>query len=1211
MRLVCPQEKPYSADYNDGVEIVYLKSLEVQGFKSFPDKTLIRFGDDITAIVGPNGSGKSNISDAILWVMGEQSTKTLRGAKMEDVIFGGTQKRAAVGFAEATLTLDNSDRALSYDADEVMVTRRYYRSGDSEYYINRQSARLRDIHEMFMDTGLGREGYSNIGQGRIDEILSLKSADRREIFEEAAGISKYRHRKEETERKLAHTEDNLLRIGDKVSELELQLEPLRVQSEKATKYLQLRDELQGVEVAVWLDKLEKLSADAKKAEEDYNSASFVLQQAHEDLDKLYANTEQMSADLRHQNENVENLRVQVSMLEGVHQQIDGQIAVLRGTVRNNEENIRRNREDLQGQEDRSSGITAQLEQATARIGEIDTLLGQKNGEISALQQQLNEMTASAQGLTRQFMELRSREVQLSSDLAAREADGRTLEAGSRETQERITQLQEDMASGKQKEEQAQAELDACRKQLRRAQDEVTANSNTIAGYSLRQTTRAKRRDELGEEVQKLRSALEGVQAKTRVFRAMEKDFEGYQKSVRQVMQEANRGVLRNVHGPVSQLIRTDDSYTVAIEIALAGAMQQIVVKDEQDGKAAIAYLKRTGGGRATFLPLSVITGKTLKETGLENSRGFVGVASTLVKCENTYRGIVENLLGRIVIVENIDDAIAMAKKYGNRFKIVTLDGQVINAGGSMTGGSVNKEAGILSRANELDKLVAREQEMSRKLQELEEQFTEARRAAEEVEFQLNTAREQLAEAEKQVLTQEGLLKQHEIWLQAVQEAAASAQRELDSLCRRQAADREQKAAICAQVEIYTAQLEKTRQEIALLEGTQLDADAAVAKITDSINAIRTESAALEAERTTATSHIADLRVLQAATEGDKNKKLSDIDAIHAENSRLEEEIRQQLNRQEENAAETARIRQSMNDALAEYARIEASRSKAEGEIQEKNKSILNMERACALLENKKETTVIEERNTIDKLWDTYGLTPGTAAEKRGQIESVAAGVRQITELKRKISALGTPNLGAIEEYARVNERYTYLTEQRDDVLGAKKDLEGIIKEITTQMTEIFVTEFAKINQYFGQVFEEMFGGGKGQLLLEDPESPLTCGIEIRVQPPGKQLKTITLLSGGEKAFVAIALYFAILKVRPTPFCMLDEIDAALDDRNVERFSTYLRNLSTKTQFIVITHRRGTMEASDVLYGVTMQEQGISKLLRLDLNQMEQYLGIVE
>ncbi len=1190
---------------------MYLKSLEVQGFKSFPDKTLIRFGDDITAIVGPNGSGKSNISDAILWVMGEQSTKTLRGAKMEDVIFGGTQKRAAVGFAEATLTLDNSDRALPYDSDEVMITRRYYRSGDSEYYINRQSARLRDINEMFMDTGLGREGYSNIGQGRIDEILSLKSADRREIFEEAAGISKYRHRKEETERKLAHTEDNLMRIGDKVSELELQLEPLRVQSEKATKYLALREELQGVEVAVWMDRLEKLSADAKKAEEDFASASFVLQQAHEDLEKLYLSTEQMGADLRHQNGVVDTLREQVSLLEGTHQQIDGQIAVLRSSIQHNEESILRSREDLQGQEDRSSGISAQLEQANLRIAEIDGVLDQKAGELDKLQKQLMAMTADAQGLTRQFMELRTREVNLTGDVAAKEADAKALESAMTDSQSRIDQIKLDIQSGESREQEARDNLAESQKQLRNAQEEVTANNNAIAGYTLRQTTRNKRRDELAEQVQKLHNALESVRTKAQVFRAMEKDFEGYNKSVRQVMQEAKHGALRNIHGPVSQLIRTEDGYTVAIEIALGGALQQIVVGNEQDGKAAISFLKRTNSGRATFLPLSVIHGKPLNENGVEKCRGFVGIASQLVKFEPVYRGIVENLLGKTVIVQDMDAALAMAKQYANRFKIVTLDGQVVNPGGSMVGGSVNKENGILSRANELDKLTKQEQELSEKLQALETDFQEARRAADQVEFQLNTAREQLQEAEKQVLTQEGRVRQHEILLDAICQARQSADRELENLQKRQNADREQQAAARAQIEIFTSQLEQTRQQINALEGVQSETDKSVAVITDQINALRTESAALEAERTTANAHIADLRVLQAATEGDKSRKLADIDAIMADNRRLEEEIRQQLLRQEDNAGEIERVRKAMTEALGEYARIEANKSKAESEIQEKNKSVVNMERACALLENKKETTLLEEKNTVDKLWDTYGLTPGTAAEKRGVIESVAAGNRQIAELKRKISALGTPNLGAIEEFARVNERYTYLTAQRDDVLGAKKDLEGIIKEITQQMTEIFVTEFAKINEYFGKVFEEMFGGGKGQLLLEDPENPLTCGIEIRVQPPGKQIKTITLLSGGEKAFVAIALYFAILKVRPTPFCMLDEIDAALDDRNVERFSAYLRNLSAKTQFIVITHRRGTMEASDVLYGVTMQEQGISKLLRLDLNQMEAYLGITE
>ncbi|MBQ2245022.1 MAG: chromosome segregation protein SMC, partial [Oscillospiraceae bacterium] len=693
---------------------MYLKSLEVQGFKSFPDKTLIRFGDDITAIVGPNGSGKSNISDAILWVMGEQSTKTLRGAKMEDVIFGGTQKRPAVGFAEATLTLDNTDRALPYDADEVMVTRRYYRSGDSEFYINKQSARLRDIHEMFMDTGLGKEGYSNIGQGRIDEILSLKSADRREIFEEAAGISKYRHRKEETERKLEKTEDNLMRIGDKVSELELQLEPLKVQSEKAKRYLELKEELQGVEVAVWLDTLDRLSAAAKKAEEDYASASFVLQQAHDDLDRLYAQSTELAEVLRRRDGELETVRVKVNMLESTHQQLDGQMAVLRGNVDNNDGNLRRIREELQGDEDRSGGIVTQIRQTQERIAQIDQDLGQKKRILDGLQQDLAAMTASAQGITRQFLELRGQETSLAAELAGREADVRGLEEGMGQTGERIAQLREDLTAGQDRERNAAAELEACRAKLRKAQDEVTAATNMISGYTLRQNNRRARRDELLQTQRELNAKLDSVTAKARVFRAMERDLEGYQKSVRLVMQEAQRGKLMNVHGPVSRLIRTEDQYTVAIEIALGGAMQQIVVGSEADGKAAIAFLKRTGGGRATFLPMSTIQGRGLQETGLENCRGFVGVASTLVRFDERYRGIMENLLGRIVIVSDIDAAIAMANRYRNRFKIVTLDGQVMTPGGSMTGGSTNKEAGILSRANELEKLAAQEKELQQK-----------------------------------------------------------------------------------------------------------------------------------------------------------------------------------------------------------------------------------------------------------------------------------------------------------------------------------------------------------------------------------------------------------------------------------------------------------------------------------------------------------------
>ncbi len=1190
---------------------MYLKSLELQGFKSFPDKTVVRFGDDITAIVGPNGSGKSNISDAILWVMGEQSSKTLRGAKMEDVIFGGTQKRTAVGFAEATLTLDNTDRALPYDADEVMVTRRYYRSGDSEYYINRQSSRLRDINELFMDTGMGKEGYSNIGQGRIDEILSLKSGDRREIFEEAAGISKYRHRKEETERKLAHTEDNLLRIGDKVSELEMQLEPLRVQSEKAKKYLDLKAELQGVEVAVWLDTLDKLSAAAKKAEEDYTSASFVLQQAHDDLDKLYAQAEAYGESLHERDNDLETVRVKVSMLDATHQQLDGQMAVLQGNIENNSANIRRIEEELQGQEDRSGGIQTQIQQTKERIAQIETTLSEKKTELETLQHQLTVMTANAQGYTKRFLELRGKETSLATDLAGREADMRGLEESMAHTKQRAAQLDEDLASGEDRLQEAQDRLRESRSQLRTAKDNATAANNTISGYSLRQSTRGKRRMELQEQMRSLTSQLDSVTAKARVFRAMERDFDSYNKSVRMVMQEAQRGNLRNIHGPVSRLIRTEDHYTIAIEIALGAAMQQIIVGNEQDGKAAISYLKRTGGGRATFLPLSSIQGKFLQENGLENCRGFVGVASQLVASAPEYRCVVDNLLGRTVIVADMDAAINMANKYRNRFKIVTLDGQVMNPGGSMTGGSVNKEAGILSRANELEKLTAQEKDLQEKKMVCEAELQEAQRLFDETEFQLSAARDQLREAEDACLRLEGVVKQHEILRNAIEEAADSAQRERDALEARDRADRERYAAQQAKIQVYSAQLAETRAELEALEGSQSEVSQATAAISPQMTELKTAEAALEAERTTALAHIEDLKGLQSAMDGDREKKLALMDAIKEESQRLEKEIAELTQKQANNDQDAQQMRKLMQETLAARAEAEASKTRSERESQEKSKDILNMERACALLEQKKLTTSMEERQIVDKLWDTYGLTPGTAVEHRGQIESVSSGNRQISDLKRKISALGTPNLGAIEEYDRVNERFSYLASQRDDVLTSKRELESIIRDITKEMTVIFVEEFQKINHYFGEVFEEMFGGGKGQLILEDPENPLTCGIEIRVQPPGKQVKTITLLSGGEKAFVATALYFAILKVRPTPFCLLDEIDAALDDRNVERYASYLGNLSKKTQFIVITHRRGTMEAADVLYGVTMQEQGVSTLLRLDLNQMEEYLGIAE
>ncbi len=1185
--------------------------MEIQGFKSFPDKTLLRFGDDITAIVGPNGSGKSNISDAISWVMGEQSSKALRGGKMEDVIFGGTQKRAPVGFAEATLLLDNTDRALPYDADEVMVTRRYYRSGDSEYYINRQSARLRDINEMFMDTGLGKEGYSNISQGRIDEILSLKSTDRREIFEEAAGISKYRHRKEETERKLAATEDNLLRIGDKISELEIQLEPLKAQSEKAKKYLEHKKELQGLEVTVWLEQLQRLSAAAKKAEEDYNSASFVLQQEHEALTELYRQTEVFADSLRSQDVQLEAARGELTALESMRQQQEGQLAVLRGNLENNGQNVARIQSELAQQDDRSGGLTQQIAQSQERIAEVEKQAFALRERLAQKQEALTKLTANAEGMTKRFLELRSRQSGLIADMAGCRADIGALENSISQSHSRLEELQADSDAGESRRLEAAGKLESCKKKLQAADEQVNAQRNTIAGYAMRLESRTRRKNEMQEQLRRLTGELEGVSAKARVYAAMERDFENYSKSVKAVMLESQRGRLPGIHGPVSRLIKTEDQFTVAIEIALGAAMQQIVVDTEQNAKSAIQFLKRTGAGRATFLPISAIQPRYLQERDLAQSGGFVGVASQLVQCNEQYRKIVDNLLGRTVIVQNLDCAVAMGKAFSNRFRIVTLDGQVVNQGGSMTGGSMSKDAGILSRANELEKLNGQLQAMQAQKEAREKDLRELQRTVAHAEFEQTTAMEQLRSAEDEVLRLQGEEKQYRVLLQAILDAMAASDKEKAALQSRISADREQIAARKARLEEKNSQLAQTETELAALEQGQTDLTKQSEVYLDGITKLKTELAALEAEKKTAGDNVDSLRQLQSVMEGDRAKKLALLGSLEEENRCLEEKIRELTALWQETGEKTEQKRQSLQALQGARITTEAAKTKAERDAQEKNKDILTMERTCALLEQKKVTSAMEEGQIVDKLWDSYGLTPGTAAGEKLEIESVAAANRKIAELKRKISALGTPNLGAIEEYARVSERYEYLAGQRDDVLTSKRELESVIREITREMTLIFTSEFQKIDLYFGQTFVEMFRGGKASLVLEDPENPLTCGIEIRVQPPGKQLKTITLLSGGEKAFVAIALYFAILKVRPTPFCMLDEIDAALDDRNVERFASYLRNLCQKTQFIVITHRRGTMEASDILYGVTMQEQGVSKILHLDLNQMEQNLGIME
>lgn len=1189
---------------------MYLKQLELQGFKSFPDKTVVSFGHDITAIVGPNGSGKSNISDAIRWVMGEQNSRTLRGQRMEDVIFGGTEKRSQVGFAEATLVLDNSDRALRYDADELMITRRYYRSGESEFYINKQSVRLRDVNELFMDTGLGREGYSNISQGRIDEILSLKSTDRREIFEEAAGISKYRHRKEETERRLANTEENLLRIGDKISELELQVEPLREQSEKAKKYLTYRDELKGVEVALWLRTLDKLSATARKAEEDYHSAAFILQQEHTALDQLYVTAETLSFDLHNRDMQTDQLREQIAESEAVVQSIRSEIAVLRTNSENCLANMERIRAEMAEQESRSGGVGEQIAALEARIAEIANDAEALSAKLRDAEAEGKKLADSADGMTKRYLTLRNEQERLRTEQSAKGADLAAAEDSLNRSAERMAQVIADCEAAKLRQQDAEDNLAQARKALHAAQEDIVAAQNTIEGYRLRSKSRIERRDALQKQATDASVALDTVISRLKLFEEMEREYEGFSKAVRVVMQESRRGTLRNIHGPVSSLIRTDDAYTVAVEIALGSALQQIVVSDEQAAKSAISYLTRNDAGRATFLPLNVIQGKALNEQGVADCRGFVGIASELVRCDAKYRNIICNLLGKTVIADDMDAAIAMAKRFSHRFRIVTLDGQVINAGGSMTGGSVSKNAGILSRANELERLRKRKTEAEELLAKRKSELAEAQRLAQEVEYELSTEEGKLRAAQDEALRLAGEEKQYAVLAQAIADAVSGEERELTAIAEQEEADGRRRSFLTEQIAALERQIAETERELTVLSDGQSIAAEQSNRLSEKMTTIRMDIAALEAERATATDSISRLRGLEQSMRGDHAQKQALLATYENENDAILAQItnrEEAYNLQNEDAQGK---REQLKSALEERMQVEARKTATDTEAREKSAAILNMERESARLEAKKTAAEMEEKQIIDRLWENYELTPSTAADAAAEIDSVSAAQKTAAELKRKIAALGTPNLGAIDEFARVNERYEYLTGQRDDVLTSKRDLLGIISDITAQMTEIFTTEFAKINEYFGKTFTEMFGGGKASLELEEPDEPLTCGIEIRVQPPGKQLKTITLLSGGEKAFVAIALYFAILRVRPTPFCMLDEIDAALDDRNVERFATYLRGFSTDTQFIVITHRRGTMEAADMLYGVTMQEQGISKILHLDLNRMEQQLDII-
>ena len=1188
---------------------MYLKALEIQGFKSFPDKTVLNFGEDITAIVGPNGSGKSNISDAIRWVMGEQNSRQLRGAKMEDVIFGGTEKRRAMGFAQVTLVIDNTEHIFNRDEAEVAVTRRYYRSGESEYYINRQSVRLKDVNELFMDTGMGREGYSIIGQGKIDEILSVRSDDRREVFEEAAGISKYRHRKEESERKLQRTEENLVRINDKITELELQVEPLRKQAETAKKYLVLRDELRTLEISVWLENLQKLKADRLKLQADFETAQADQKKAQDELDRVYAQAEEGSR-LLHENDcAAEEKRGRISALESAIGEHESAAAVARTTAQHHAETIERMDREMSESRSRTESLHEQMQVMARRMEEIDASARTLENEIAALCEEMRGSSDAAAAAAAQLEQLRRREAQEVAGAAQAQAELSAITAGSDEIAQRTAELTEELTQSEEKLTQTRREAAQNEKELLSAREEEQAAANIIGGHSLKMEGRQRRAKESIEQKNQLSLQEKTISDRIRLLSEMEKEYEGFSKAVKIVMRAAEARTLSGIHGPVGNLIHTDKDCSVAIEIALGGALQHIVVDTKNDGKNAIGLLKQRDGGRATFLPLDTIRGRSLRENGLENEYGFVGIASELVRCDGRYGSVIENLLGATVVVEDLDCGIQMAKRHDNRFRIVTLDGQVINAGGSMTGGSVSRNAGILSRSGELEQLHKKLKKIQSQLQDATLLAESANRELQKAQYELEVARDQQRQANDRVLTLEGRKNHYDMLIESLEQQQESLRIQKENLQKRSTDDAGRMDTIRRTIADFTARAEETREEIEMLQRRQETARQGLGEMTDRLTEKKAQQAALSAEGESARRSMEDLSRLRESLEGEH----TDRESLRAQMEQAMAQARAEEERQQQEARELRsgieEHRQALQKLSEEKMALETRRSQTDRLSRTCNDTLLNCEREVTRLEGKLNGSALEEKQILDKLWERYELSHSDAQALRVELESVPKATRRIGELNREIKGLGAINIGAIEEFDRVNTRYTYLSDQRNDVEKAKEELLGIIEEITKQMTEIFATQFEILKQSFQETFLELFGGGRATLELEDENDILRCGIEIKAQPPGKQLKTLSLLSGGEKAFVAIALYFAILKVHPTPFCVMDEIEAALDESNVVRYAKYMRRIAGKTQFIVITHRRGTMEEADVLYGITMQERGVSTVLTANLNELSKEMKI--
>lgn len=1181
---------------------MYLKSLELQGFKSFPDKTVLDFGKGLTAVVGPNGSGKSNIGDAVRWVLGEQSSKTLRGGKMEDVIFGGTEKRKPVSFASVTLNISNEDHTLNVESEQVSVMRRLWRNGDSEYSINGAQVRLKDILELFMDTGLGRDGYSIIGQGRVADIVGSKSNERREIFEEAAGISKFRYKKAESERRLASAEDNILRLKDILSELEGRVEPLRIQSEKAKKYLVLAEERKTLEVSVWAHKLTEIKDSLSELGNkllvqngEYELLTNEIAAAEEEINEHAIKRRQCSA-------SAEEYREKINELIQSNATAAADIAVFKNNIKHYGEQIEEFERKIGELSASESETKERIEAKKKEISEIAENRASTEKQISELEEKLRLLNDEGDRYSQEYSGSSDRLNALyirRSELKFTLENSKNARADAERSIEEIDSLLEDIKPQISEHEKEKSEISDGIKDIEKA---IEGANNKLSGYNMLYSKKSEQLKTLNAEFSEAELNLRNLKSRRQMLIDLDNSMEGYAGSVKSVVSAAKSSRLRGVRGTVAGLVSVEPKYSVAIETALGGALQNIVVDNEEAAKAGIRFLKETNGGRATFLPLTSVKGNTLRENGLDMQEGYVAIASELVSREPEYDGIIASLLGRIVIAENIDLATNIAKKYGYKFRIITLDGQVINAGGSFTGGSTSRSTGMLTRKNEIAAIENNAKRIEAKNQILKDRLASLSAEVEKLGYDVEGEREEIQSMEADKIRFEGELKNSELLLSQLitREGELNKARE-SSLSAIESADKayedgeKQLSDVNSEIEGLEELVSKasqrsdeSRQKREQLSNELSDTKLKLVELAKDIEAAQLVISQLSGGIDSARSMAAEY-----------NQRIAELNAnIAEENENISEREVEAKNAEATIQSLNTRIKSELDSSL-EYERRENEIRQTQRQMSDRKETV---SAEITRLNERIDSTNRESESIISQLWEAYSMTVAQAYESAQELEDVSAANKHLNELKSKIRALGTVNTDAIDEYKEVSERYEFLNGQLSDVTKSKSELERLISELTKSMKEIFSESFAKINENFKQIFVELFGGGKAELKLTDPDNVLESGIEINVAPPGKVIKNLSLLSGGEQSFVAIAIYFAILKLRPSPFCILDEIEAALDDVNVTRYAQYLRNFTDTTQFIVVTHRRGTMEEADVLYGVTMQEKGVSKLLKMDVSQ---------